>query len=382
MLKFVLFALVLFTELSSRETVCLNMIVKNEQDVIERCLTKAKPLIDYWVIVDTGSTDKTIELIKNTLKDIPGELHERKWVDFEHNRNEALDLAKGKSDYILFIDADETFEYQNDFKWPVLDRDFYYITTEFGGTIYFRNQLIKSSLDWKWMGVLHEVVVSSQAKTFGKIAGLVDFVRTDGARSKDPLKYQKDAELMERALLKNPKDTRTQFYLAQSYKDAGNYEKAKEAYLKRIALGGWEEEIFWSKYQLGLMGEGDNFYLKEAYFYRPSRIEPLYYLSLKERLNGNMDQAYEWSKQGAFTQLSQDVLFVEKWIYDWGLLFEYSIASYWVQKYEESYLASHLLLSRSELPENVREQIKKNLVWISQKINDHNIKKRDVLAVK
>jgi Glycosyl transferase family 2. len=76
------------------KTVCLNMIVKNEIHVIRRCLSAVKEFIDYWVIVDTGSTDGTQEAIREFMKDSPGELHERPWCNFAHNRNEALDLAR------------------------------------------------------------------------------------------------------------------------------------------------------------------------------------------------------------------------------------------------------------------------------------------------
>src|ERR1700680_162948 len=79
-----------------RPRVCLNMIVKNESKIIKRCLTSVLPIIDYWVIVDTGSTDGTQNIIKDFMKEkgIPGELHERPWVNFAHNRNQALELAK------------------------------------------------------------------------------------------------------------------------------------------------------------------------------------------------------------------------------------------------------------------------------------------------
>ena len=79
-----------------QKTICLNMIVKDESKVITRGLATVKPLISYWVIVDTGSTDGTQEIIKKFMEDIPGELHERPWKNFEHNRNQALELAKGK----------------------------------------------------------------------------------------------------------------------------------------------------------------------------------------------------------------------------------------------------------------------------------------------
>ena len=92
------------------QTICLNMIVKNEAAVIRRCLDSVRPIIDYWVIVDTGSTDGTQDIIREHLRDLPGELHERPWRDFAHNRSEALELARGKGDYTLIIDADDTLE--------------------------------------------------------------------------------------------------------------------------------------------------------------------------------------------------------------------------------------------------------------------------------
>ena len=89
---------------------CLNMIVKNEALVIRRCLDSVRPIIDHWVIVDTGSTDGTQDIIREHLRDLPGELHERPWRNFAHNRSEALELARGRSDYTLIIDADDTLE--------------------------------------------------------------------------------------------------------------------------------------------------------------------------------------------------------------------------------------------------------------------------------
>ena len=82
------------------------------------------PLIDSWVIVDTGSTDGTQKIIREYLKDIPGNLYERPWVNFSHNRNEALELAKGKADYILFMDADDKLSFQSPVQTPRTDRRF------------------------------------------------------------------------------------------------------------------------------------------------------------------------------------------------------------------------------------------------------------------
>jgi len=361
----------------NKKTVCLNMIVKNETEVICRCLESVKPLIDYWIIVDTGSTDNTQTMIKEFMKDIPGELHERPWVDFAHNRTQALELAKGKADYLLFIDADETLLMSENFKLPPLNKDYYFITTEFSGTKYGRVQLINNHLNWKWVGVLHEAVDCPEAKTCGSIDGITNFVRTDGARSKDPKKYNHDILVLENALKAEPHNSRYAFYLAQTYKDAGEYEKAIANYHARIAMGGWDQEIYWSKLSIAylqeLLNKDEETIVqgyKQAYLYRPSRAEPLYRLANYYRRKGQYQAGYEIANQGLHIKDSSDTLFVEHWIYDYGLLLEFSICAYWQEKYQESLLASQLLLVDATLPENVQTCVKTNLIWIRAKLNE------------
>ena len=107
------------------------MLVKNEAPVIARCLASVRPLIDHWVVVDAGSTDGTPDIVRNVLSDIPGELHQRPWVDFGHNRSEALRLAQEHGDYTLMIDAGEVLELPPGFRMPHLNADSYVI--ESGG---------------------------------------------------------------------------------------------------------------------------------------------------------------------------------------------------------------------------------------------------------
>ena len=356
-----------------KSTVCLNMIVKDESAVICRCLASVKPIIDYWVIVDTGSSDNTQTIIKEFMKDIPGELHERPWKNFAHNRNEALELAKGKADYLLFIDADEVLKYSKDYKLPPLSKDFYYITTEFSGTKYGRTQLVNNKLDWKWVGVLHEYLDSKQIKTSGTLTGVINFVSTDGNRSKDSQKYQKDAQLLETALIDEPDNARYRFYLAQSYRDAKDYEHAITNYQKRIEMGGWDQEVFWSMLQMAIMQQlsskppevfVDSY--NKAFDFRPSRAEPLYRLANYYREAGEFEKGYQTAKKGLHIRDSKDVLFVERWIYDYGLLLEFSVSAYWTGRFTEALLATHLLLVNTGLPKNVRDLANQNLAWIHQ----------------
>lgn len=210
------------------QKICLNMIVKNESQVISDCLASVKPLIDYWVIVDTGSTDGTQKIIEEAMAGIPGELHERPWVDFAHNRNEAMALAKNKGDYLLLIDADEQLELSKENVGLGLSKDCYHISVygddEGKPFVFQRAGLIKNSLDWAWRGVLHEEIYSPRAKTFETVKEMR--IKADsemGARTQDPKKYHKDAEILELALEKEPNNSRYVHYLASSYENAKEY---------------------------------------------------------------------------------------------------------------------------------------------------------------
>lgn len=359
-----------------KSSVCLNMIVKNETAVICRCLESVKPLIDYWVIVDTGSSDGTQEMIRQFMKGIPGELHERPWKNFAHNRNEALELARSKADYLLFIDADEVFKYEPGFAFPELTDDCYFIQTHFNNVRYGRVQLIKTAVDWNWQGVLHEGLFCTKVPTRGHIEGIYDYVRTDGARSQDPKKFEKDAAILEAALKENPLDTRNVYYLAQSYRDAGHPLKAIEQYKRRASMGGWDEEVFCALLQVAVLSEQANNGTSEqivknyydAFQKRTSRAEPLYYLANYYRKKDDFAACYAISKFGMQIAYPKDLLFVEQWIYDYGLLLENSVAAYWLGKYEECKQVSKKILEAQELPDFVKLQVEKNIAYAEEKL--------------
>jgi glycosyltransferase involved in cell wall biosynthesis len=378
MKKILLVLLLFFGSLNAEETspkVCLNMIIKNESKVIERCLASAKPLIDYWVIVDTGSSDHTQEIVKNFMKDIPGELHERPWVNFEHNRNEALSLAKDKADYLLFIDADDQFEIAPDFVMPKLDKDGYYLTINYSGSSYLRPQLVRNDLGWRWGGVVHEALFCDNAYNMGTLEGVSMLIIGGGDRSRDPKKFERDAKLLEKALKKNPSSTRDLFYLAQSYKDAGKLKAAIASYEKRVAMGGWDQEVFWSLYQIGIIQETlkkpedvVNKSYSRAFQYRPVRAEPLYRLASYYRQKENYLMGYLLAQHALSIKQPNDPLFVETWIYDYGVLLEHSICAYWIGKYQEAFESSMKILTLKNLPDNIRECVNNNLRFITPKI--------------
>lgn len=183
----------------SGQTLCLAMIVKDEATVIRRCLDSVRPLIDHWIIVDTGSTDGTQEVVRAALADLPGQLVERPWVDFAHNRSEALALARPLATYSLIIDADDELLLPPGYVLPDLTADAYEITITDVTLSYRRVQLVKNTLPWCYRGVLHEFVTGPEA-AHRALLDLTMRRNHDGARRRDGETYRRDAAILEAAL--------------------------------------------------------------------------------------------------------------------------------------------------------------------------------------
>lgn len=350
------------------QTICLNMIVRNEAHVIRRCLDSLRPVIDSWVIVDTGSTDGTQEIIREHLRDVPGELFERPWVNFAHNRSEALELARGRGDYVIVIDADETLQLSDGFVLPRLTADSYNVEMLYGGYTYYRKQLVRNALPWKYSGVLHEYIQCDQAQSEEVLHGLRTMPRHDGARARDPHTYERDAEILEQALLDEPDNTRYVFYLAQSYRDGGNLDEALRCYRRRAQMGGWTEEIWFSLYQLAQIEERKKspwpevmqLYL-DAWQFRPDRAGPLF------RIGMHYQAARQYATSLLFLAKAMQIpmpegnrLFVERALYDYMIAVEYAVASYYAGDHVAAIETNNNLLRSGLLPPHAFDHVTRN----------------------
>lgn len=349
-------------------TICLSMIVKNEAAVIRRCLDSVLPLIDCWAIVDTGSTDGTQEIIADHLRDLPGALAERPWVDFAHNRNEALDLARGAADYLFVIDADEIVQYTEDFVLPPLEADSYHVEMRYGGCTYLRKQLVRASLRWRYRGVLHEYLECPEAKSEDFIAGMRTVPHHDGARARAAGTYRRDAEVLERALVDDPGNTRYVFYLAQSYRDAGDLDAALRTYRRRSEMGGWREEVWYSHYQAALLEDRLGRPWREvmesflvAYEHCPERAEPLFRIGVHYQQQQQRMVAHLFLRRTIdVPEPGMDRLFVERPIYEFARAVEYAVACYYVGDHQAAIATGNELLRSSELPPELTSQVTRN----------------------
>lgn len=358
----------------NQPTICLNMIVRNEEHVIERCLASVRPLIDHWLVVDTGSTDQTRRTIREYLSDVPGELVEREWQDFATNRTEAITLAAGRADYLLVIDADEVLEAAVDFRMPFLEADCYSVchVIEGSSVSFFLPQIFRNALPWRFEGVLHEALVCDVPHTRERLPGLSTRGYFDSARNADSkAKYLADCQLLETVVDAEPDNARAVFYLAQSYRDAGLSVKALQAYRRRAEMGGWEEEVWYALYQIGWLlerlgaerGDVADAYL-QAWEWRPRRAESLCELARYHRINGDHHRAWLVAECAAgMPKPEEEHLFLDESVYRWRVLEELSLARYHTGRLDESREAWQQLLLSAELPPEDRARIESNRRW-------------------
>jgi glycosyltransferase involved in cell wall biosynthesis len=277
------------------------MIVKDESQVIRRSLSSIKPFIDYWVIVDTGSTDGTQEIIQKYMSDIPGRLHQSKWVDFSYHRNEALYLSRSKGEYVLFIDADEEFLPSPNFSFSFLKDDYYLGTFVLEDGKQFQRVLaIKNSIHFLWVGAVHEMLVHRKKVCQGIVVdGVKIAYRSGGYRSRDPLTFKKDAVLLEKDIKKNPKDARSIFFLSLTYERLNELSLALECFERRSRMPEKDQEVFYSVLSMGLIqmrqGQPSQIFLKtleKAHRLLTSRPEPIYFIAITLESKGELSKAY------------------------------------------------------------------------------------------
>jgi len=352
-------------------SICLNMIVKDEAEVILRCLASVFPLIDYWVIVDTGSADHTPKLIETFFKErnIPGELHKRPWKDFSTNRNQALELAKEKGDYILFIDADEQLLYKEGFSLPPLTLDSYLILCDNDSILYYRRLLVKSTLPWRWEGVLHETIEGKEPFTTDILPLVTNLVSAGGgARFKDKTTRQKDAALLEKALKNDPENKRALFYLALTYMMLDQNESALKMFKRRIHLDDHTEEVYLSLLQMAIIKENIKKHpdvvfkaYSKAIKARPNRKEAYFYMARFLRRIHKLQAAYETAKKGMELPETKDLIGVESKVYHHQMAFEFSVIALGLGKAAEGKEVALSLLEKENLPEETRLLIEQ--IW-------------------
>jgi hypothetical protein len=297
----------------------LCMIIKDEAHGIVQTLKSFAPYIDYWTIMDTGSTDNTCELVRATLSDVPGELIEGPFVDFSTTRNHVLAHHGEKTRWTIMPDADDILvggeKLRAQLPTGEAGPEGFMVNLRRGHLDYYLPLVLRSNRKLRYVGRVHENVDRIIQQ---KIAGVE--VRQDPppqSREASKKRWERDARLLEEDLQANPRNPRTLFYLAQTYECLSDKPQAIELYTRRIAVGGWIDETFEAHLRLAALyrATGDDAaadrWLLKAHSLVPERAEPL--LKLAQHYHDKDDHAlaFMFADRGAEMPYSSSTLWVD-----------------------------------------------------------------------
>lgn len=224
-------------------TISLCMIVKNEEDVIGRCLDSVQGIVDEIVVVDTGSDDRTKKIVQK----YTSKLYDFPWIDdFSAARNFAFNVAT--QDYILWLDADDVILECDRERFILLKNSLtmsvdsvtmhYHLAHDEKGQVTAslrRNRLVKRSNHFKWIGAVHEYL---------EVGGFI--VNSDIAITHSALSHDSDrnlciyAERMAKGESFSPRDL---YYYANELHDHGKHEESIKFYQQFLETKqGWIED--------------------------------------------------------------------------------------------------------------------------------------------
>jgi glycosyltransferase involved in cell wall biosynthesis len=349
----------------------LTQIMKNEAHVITRMLNSIRPIVDIICLVDTGSTDNSIEVVKNWGEQNKIETHvfERAFDNFENSRNYSIQMARevtaGRGDdfWGFWLDADEMIEILPNFSKNNINKDLYMFNTYINVMKYTRNECYKLDKPFRFYGPVHEFIVCDDKNiTSGLMDGLNVRVQMDGGSWKGniPEKYKSHAHVLEKYIDANRQDPRWIFYTAQSYHDSAcvpdnreeNEERLRRSmkyYKERISRAdGYPEEIFYSQFRVGTImrvlempfSQTLNELMK-AYSMDPLRAEPIKaiidnYLSVGEWHNAYLFSKFAKVNFHGKNPYPQRLLFVDEALYIWKILEVHAAASFYTGRRDEA----------------------------------------------
>jgi hypothetical protein len=192
--------------------------------------------------------------------------------------------------------------------------------------------------------------------------------------SSKPVKFERDIALLREELQEHPNNSRSVFFLARSLEDGGRSTEAFAIYQQRIGMGGsWSDEVWYSKYRLGLclLANGTHVdqaapYLLDAYDSDPRRREPLFHLVQHYRLHGKYHLCVLFASVAHGIQFPPaGSLFVETAVYEWAVADELSVClSYTSEKQRAADILERVLsATHSTLDDNTRQRLVGNLDW-------------------
>lgn len=341
--------------------ICLNMIVKNESRIITRMFDTVVGIIDAYLISDTGSTDNTKEVITEYFngKGISGEIIDVPFKNFGYNRTVALDAARARSgcDYILLLDADMKLVVEPNFNKAALTAKAYHLRQKNTAISWWNLRLVHTSVETKCVCPTHEYYDIPGAEPVNLDTLWIDDLGDGGCKAD---KFERDIRLLKEGLEESPDNPRYLFYLANSYFNSNRHEESIPYYKRRVEVGGWYEEVWYSYYNMGFayqrmgkMGDAIAMWLA-GYEMHQTRSENIHQIVKHYRIKGCHKLADAFCKLGlSIPYPRSDKLFVEDKVYDWCFDYELSVIGYYTKEPNLDIVCSRVLSKTFEHTDNI-----------------------------
>ncbi|MGC2310065.1 MAG: glycosyltransferase [Candidatus Babeliaceae bacterium] len=347
------------------------LMVKNEESVIINTLRSYSDQgLTHFLVFDTGSEDKTVQLVKNffeTNKNIIGVLLQEPFIDFSTSRNHALDEAEKifpDAQFLLMPDAEwylhngqELIDFCKD--QYNLDSEAYLVRLIGERLDFYTPRLIRRKSGVRFCGPVHEAtdrVISLKVPQdiFFKLK-----VGKSGIQ-KSAQRWHRDLEILLKEYEKKPHDPRTLFYIGQTYECLGELKKAFDFYEKRRTQSGSYEESFETLYRLGrvtnILAATDtsftweqafNYYI-QAYTLMPHRAEPLVAIA-DHYWPSCIPLCFLFARRAVeLPYPTNDTLFIDKALYEYDRYELLSRCAWHVGEYEIGEYATRMALGVRE----------------------------------
>lgn len=347
------------------------MMVKNEHARIEVSLNSVRNIVDNFVILDTGSEDDTVQIIKNYCDkySIPLHLLQQTFphpFHFSNARNSVLDFADDKGDYLLLLDCNDELRGGEHIKKFVDENknnniSAFHICQEWwnGKTIdkYYNVRMLKSKNGWRYKGAIHEYIAppENEPREMGRVFGFSLYQDRTLDDDKSFKRFSRDEEVLDMEYEDNLKkikegklksqDPRTIFYYGQTCMCLYKQQKSYMLYRERTELEGFTEERFHAYLRCGDLSEVLKhsweetiiWYIKayeySAKTFKVPRAEPLYKIA-KYYQDKCWELSFLYLKRCCELPYPLDaILFVDRRLYDysrWNLM---GIVGYYAKEF-------------------------------------------------
>lgn len=290
------------------------MIVKNEAVHLPRCLESVCRVVDEMIIVDTGSTDTTMDIARG----YGAKLFQHAWQDdFALARNIGLERASG--DWILALDADEALDEpsQTQIRFVISQ------TEADGLRLRIRNftppgelqayedmvytRLYRHKPQFRYEQAIHEQIRTSIERHNGQIQDteltILHYGYAQSLAQGGDSRARRNLAALEKAVANSAADPYLYYQLGVTYKSLGNHQRAYDTLQKALELdesildSGALDKLNMKLAQLALAQ--DNFgqamhYAQQSLTHNPNNLTSLYIIALANMFSGNVQQAYPY----------------------------------------------------------------------------------------